>query len=450
MTEPGGRSTDDIEAFRRSGLLAGLPEEDLQRLVAASSTVTLRPGDVLMAEGSEPDAMYVLLDGEVEVVRNVGGTEVLLNVCAGGDLLGELGLVHGRPRSATVRARTAGSARRIGADALDHLVSHPRTARALLVAVSDRLDRDELLLRQHERLASLGQMAAGLLHQINNPAAAVQRGVARLRQLLSHEEGAPSTLQHLTGTAPVPADALDRLDAEQAVIAALDAVGVARGWEAAAVLVRLGVDPKALEAALADLAPPDRANAVRDLTRAAETRAVLDEIAAGAEYLTTIVSGVRPLAYASDGALTDVDLHASLESAITLLSHKVPPEVEVVRDLDPAAQHVQGWPADLAMVWNYLLDNALDAVSRPGRVLVRTRGHAERVTVDVENTGPPIPPEVLERVFEPFYTTKPVGQGTGIGLWSAHATVTQRHRGELTLSSQDGVTRARVVLPRHP
>ncbi|MFZ5871277.1 MAG: sensor histidine kinase [Actinomycetota bacterium] len=436
------------EALRRSHLLAELPEADLAELVATGRQVSFAPGEVVIAEGSEPDAMYVLLDGDVDVVRNVAGSELLVNHCGPGDLVGELGLVHGRPRTATIRARTPVSALRIEAESLDRLIAHPRTARALLHAVTDRLDRDDALLRQHERMASLGTMAAGLLHQLNNPAAAVQRGVARLRTLLVDPEGAARSLQGLAGSAEVPDDALARSDAEAELAEVLSAAGVDRPWDAAAPLVRLGIAPDRLAAALAELSRDERGHAVRELIRGAEARAVLDEVAAGAAYLTSITSAGRPLAYSGDAALSDVDVHASIENALLLLAHKIPPDVEVVRDLDPSAPHVQGWPADLAMVWNYLLDNAFDAVSPGGRVVVRTRGSDDEVTVDIENTGPPVPPEVLEHAFEPFFTTKPVGKGTGIGLFSAHATVTRQHRGRLTLESLDGVTRVRVVLPR--
>jgi signal transduction histidine kinase len=172
-------------------------------------------------------------------------------------------------------------------------------------------------------------------------------------------------------------------------------------------------------------------------------------VSAGADYLSKIVSGVRPLAYAADQSLTEVDIHAGLEQALVLVRHKVPPGVRIVRDLDPQPLLVEGWAADLAMVWTNLLDNALAAVGSDGEVTVRTRGDADEVVIDVENTGPTVPPEVLARAFDAFYTTKPIGQGTGLGLATSLAVVAQRHKGRLTLTPEDGVTRARVVLPRH-
>jgi signal transduction histidine kinase len=338
---------------------------------------------------------------------------------------------------------------RIGAEALDTLLSHPTAARALLTATTRRLDREEGLLRQHERMAALGGLAAGLLHEVNNPAAAVQRGASRLRALLADGGGPVNELQPLAGRLPVPDDPLARADAEAAVAAALGAAGVDGGWGAAADLVRLGVDPDALAGALADLPGDRRGPVVRDLVRAEEIRAVLEEVSAGADYLSKIVTGVRPLAYAADQSLTEVDVHAGLEQALVLVRHKVLPGVRVVRDLDPRPQVVEGWAADLAMVWTNLLDNALAAVGQAGEVTVRTRGEADSVVIDVENTGPTVSPEVLARAFDAFYTTKPIGQGTGLGLATSLAVVAQRHKGSLTLTSADGVTRARVVLPRH-
>jgi signal transduction histidine kinase len=298
-------------------------------------------------------------------------------------------------------------------------------------------------------MAALGALAAGLLHEVNNPASAVQRGASRLRALLAQDAGPANPLQPLVGQVPVPDDPLARADAEGAVATALTAAGVDGGWNLASGLVRLGVDPAGLTRALAGLysRPPEAA--VRDLVRAEEIRALLDEISAGADYLSKIVSGVRPLAYAADQSLSEVDIHAGLEQALVLLRHKVAPGVRVVRDLDPSPQVVEGWAADLAMVWTNLLDNALAAVGQEGEVTVRTRGEPDAVVVDIENTGPTVPADVLARAFDAFYTTKPIGQGSGLGLATSLAVVAQRHKGRLTLTSANGTTRARVVMPRH-
>jgi signal transduction histidine kinase len=440
---------DLVAALRGSRLFAELPDDEVAALAATSRSVDLAPGEVLMSEGSPPDAMYVVTDGEVEISRHSSGADLLLNVCGPGDLIGELGVAHGRPRSATVRARGPARVQRIGAEALDTLLSHPAAARALLTATTRRLDREEGLLRQHERMAALGNLAAGLLHEVNNPAAAVQRGASRLKSLLASDDGADNPLHPLVGARMPPEDPLARADAEAEVAGTLTAAGVPGGWSAAADLVRLGVEPAALGRALAELPEDQRGEVVRDVVRAEEMRAVLEEVSAGAEYLSKIVSGVRPLAYQADQSLSEVDIHAGLEQALVLVRHKVPPGVRVVRDLDPQPQMVEGWAADLAMVWTNLLDNAIAAVGEEGQVTVRTRGGPDAVVVEVENTGPTVPPEVLARVFDAFYTTKPIGQGTGLGLATSLAVVAQRHKGSLTLTSEDGVTRARVVLPRH-
>ncbi len=445
-TAPG---LDLAAALRGSRLFAELPDDEVAALASSSRTVDLAPGEVLMSEGSPPDAMYVVTDGELEISRHANGADLLLNVCGPGDLIGELGVAHGRPRSATVRARGPARVQRIGAEALDTLLSHPAAARALLTATTRRLAREEGLLRQHERMAALGALAAGLLHEVNNPASAVQRGASRLKALLAADDGADHPLHPLVGAQPPPEDPLARADAEAAIARALTAAGVPGGWGAAADLVRLGVEPGALGRALADLPEDRRGPVVRELVRAEEVRAVLEEVSAGADYLSKIVSGVRPLAYAADQSLTQVDVHAGLEQALVLVRHKVPPGVRIVRDLDPRPQTIEGWAADLAMVWTNLLDNALAAVGQQGEVTVRTRGEPDAVVVDVENTGPTVPPEVLARAFDAFFTTKPIGQGTGLGLATSLAVVAQRHKGTLTLNSEDGVTRARVVLPRH-
>jgi signal transduction histidine kinase len=436
---------DVVAALRSSPLFAELPDRDVAELAAGGRTVELPPGTVLMAEGEPSDALVVVLDGELEVMRDGGGAHVLLNVCIRGDLLGELGVLQGLPRSATVRARTPARVHRIGADALDRLLAHPRSARALLQATARRLGREEALLRQRERMAALGALAAGLLHELNNPAAAVTRSAARLRCLLSAE---PPSGPFRDLVVPAAADPLDRADLATAIAVVLQRVAPGQNRAAAEQLAGVAVEPRALEEALAALPRAERAPALRAFLRDREVSALLEELVTGAEHLSRIVTGVRPLAYSADQGLTDVDVHAGLEQALVLVRHKIPPGVGVVRDLDPEARYVQGRAADLALVWINLLDNAVAAVGDRGTLTVRTRRSGDQVEVDVDNTGPPVPPEVLARAFDAFFTTKPVGEGTGLGLATSLAVVGQQHGGELTLTSADGVTRARVVLPR--
>ncbi|CAA9256340.1 MAG: hypothetical protein AVDCRST_MAG57-2390 [uncultured Blastococcus sp.] len=445
-----GAAGDVVAALRTSPLFADLPDGVVTELAEGGVTIEVPAGAVLMAEGEPSDALVVVLDGELEVTRDgggasAGGKQMLLNVCIRGDLLGELGVLQGLPRSATVRARTASRVRRIGADSLDRLLAHPRSSRALLQAVTRRMAREEALLRQRERMAALGTLAAGLLHEVNNPAAAVARSTARLRALLSGEERA-DPLRALAG--PVAADPLARADAASAIAAVLRRMAPRLPRTAAERLAGLGVDPQALEGVLAGLPAEERAAAVESSLRDAEVAALLDELAAGAEHLSRIVTGVRPLAYSADQGLADVDVHAGLEQALVLVRHKIPPGIEVVRDLDPEARFVQGRPADLALVWVNLLDNAVAAVGERGTITVRTRAVDDKLQVDVDDTGPPVPQEVLDRAFDAFFTTKAVGEGTGLGLATSLAVVNQQHGGELTLSSADGVTRARVLLPR--
>lgn len=429
-----------------STLFAGLPPEAVRELDAAATVVELAPGDVLMAEGDPADAMFHVVSGELEVHRTApGGGQLLVNTSGPGDLVGELGLLSGRPRSATLRARTPVTARRFGAELLDRLVTQPGAARALIAAAASRLERDEAAVRLHDRRAALGRQAAGLLHEVNNPASAIRRGAAQLRGVLVADTG--TDLAALAGRAGVPDDPLDRADLESAVAAVLADAGVDRGWEVADALVRLGVDPASLADALQRLPEERRGRAAVDLARSGQVRRLLDEISVGADYLAKIASGGRSLAYSAEEALGLVDVHAGLEDALVLVGHKVPPRVDVRRDLAADPSVVQGWASRLALVWTNLLDNAMDAVPPGGRVTVATRSDEESVTVDVENTGAPVPPDVLDKVFDPFFTTKPLGEGTGLGLAAVWSEVTGHH-GTAEMTSAGGVTRVRVVLPR--
>jgi CRP-like cAMP-binding protein len=171
---------DLVDALRRSSVLAGLPDEVLGRLAACAKPVEVPAGEVIIAEGDPADAMYLVDEGELEVSKQIGDMQVPLATLEAGEPLGEVGLVNGRPRTATVRAVRDSRLLRIDAEAFEELLTAPGSARRLLATVSRRLEEQEVLVRQHARMATLGSLSAGLLHELNNPAAALRRSTGRL------------------------------------------------------------------------------------------------------------------------------------------------------------------------------------------------------------------------------------------------------------------------------
>jgi signal transduction histidine kinase len=399
-----------LDRLRAVPLLADLPDEMLTALLEAAPEVALDEGEVLLAEGDQASALYVVLEGELEVTKSFDGTDVLLAVCGRGELLGELSMVHGRPRSATARALTPARLLRIEPDALTELLTEPRVAVTLLATVTRRLEEIELHMRQHDRMATLGTLTAGLLHELNNPAAAIAR--------LDVED----RLEDLVRTRGL-GDVTD-----------------------ASTLAAAGVDAEDLDELLASLPPACHLPAWQWLVGRGRLAALVAETSAAATRISEVVGAVKRYSHVDETPVQDVDVHEGLEAAWTLLGGRVPSRVELVRDYDPALPSIEGYPGDLNTVWTNLLDNALDAVGDQGTITVRTLGRDGGVEVSVENTGPEVPPRVLERVFDPFFTTKQVGKGSGIGLATSHGVV-RRHRGQMRMTSEPGRTTVTVTLP---
>jgi signal transduction histidine kinase len=188
-------------------------------------------------------------------------------------------------------------------------------------------------------------------------------------------------------------------------------------------------------------------SALRFVAACAGAREVLAELDDATTRISDLVGAVRDYTYLDQGPSQTVDIHEALESTLALLAHKLrAKQVQVVRDFDPGAPTVDASASELNQVWSNLIDNAADALGTGGRITLRTRRQGRRVSVEVADDGPGIPDELQARVFDAFFTTKPVGQGNGLGLDVAQRIVVRHHR-ELRVNSRPGDTCFQVLLP---
>jgi signal transduction histidine kinase len=444
-----------FERFRQVGLFTDLNDDDLARIRGLARDVRLEPGEVLFREGDWADQAFVVTSGEVEVLKTTDRREVLLAVRGEDDVIGEMALLEHAPRSATVRARTPTRLLSIPKAALDELLAtSPSAARAVFSPLLRRVRETNDQLRHSERMVQLGVLTAGVAHELNNPAAAVQAAAQQLEAELDSlteslaGHAAPAVLELLRRVVERPLvdpGPIEISDAEAAVEDWLGEVGVDEAWSLAPALVEAGVDVEDL----AGLGPDvDIAGAVRFLAPAAAVRRTAGQIGEGARRLSGIVRALRSYSYLDRAPVQDVDVVRGIEDTLTLLGH-VTAGVRVVRDLDPALPQIVALGSELNQVWTNLIQNACDAlagVASPALTL-RAFRNGESVVVEVEDNGPGIPPQIQERIFDAFFTTKAPGQGTGLGLQISHRIVVLEHRGDLTLTSRPGRTVFRVRLP---
>lgn len=431
-----------IDALRQTPLFADLEPEHLERLAADAEPMSLRAGEFLIREGDQADDMFVVVAGELEVTKRSGSSEIPLARVGPGAIQGELAALERGQRMASVRAITDAEVLRIPYAAVRDLLSAgPDAALGMIRTVIVRLRGMEASLRQREKLAGLGTLAAGLAHELNNPAAAIRRSVEALDQAIANRDvlQPPRGLMSLRPVASPALDGLARADAvdevgELVVDPAMAVALVDAGWTADALRGALaGMDPGAAKAAAAWLAA------------SASVETLLAEVRMAGDRISEIVGAVKSYAYLDQAPAQRIDVRKGIDDTLVILRHKLT-GIEVARDYDPHLPEIEAWGSELNQVWTNLIDNAADAMDGKGAIAIhaeRTDGDDVRVTIC--DTGPGIPPDVLPKLFEPFFTTKPPGVGSGLGLHISHNVVV-RHGGRIDVESAPGRTCFSVTL----
>jgi signal transduction histidine kinase len=461
--------------LRQLPLFAGLPEEDLKRLCDMAKTESLLAGDVLMEEGSLGDALYVILDGTVEVTKRSHDRDLWIATRGPGEMLGEISLLEQIPRSATVRAATDCRLLKINREDFQQLLTKSSTAAmAMLRTVTARLRNTELMLRQSEKMAALGTLSAGLAHELNNPAAAVRSSATQLRETLAglqrHAAGlgalspSPEAMAIVNtlrmelpqrATGPVKLDPLARSDLEGEVGGWLEEQAVDQPWELAPAIVALGWHAVDLEQLTAPFTAAQKPVFLYWLATACTVYVLLDEVNEGAGRIYEIVKAVKSYSYLDQAPVQLVDVHEGIENTLVILRHKLKGGVTVVKDYAPDLPRIEAYASELNQVWTNLIDNAIDAMNGQGTIRIRTHSQAkpadggehQDIVVELSDNGPGIPPELQGRIFDAFFTTKEPGKGTGLGLHISYNIVVNQHHGEIKIESEPGQTTFRVILP---
>ncbi len=436
-----------LDALRAAPLFAQLPDEDLSRLAAMAQSMTLAPGDLLIREGDPGDALYVVVAGELDVTKRSGGVEIPLNRVGPGTIQGEMSAIEGRPRSASVRAVTGVEVLRIPREALlGVFTAAPESAFAILRVVLNRLRSTESLLREREKLAGLGTLAAGLAHELNNPAAAIRRSVSSLEEAIAARDALrpPRSVTELRPADPAPIlGPLDRSDRIDELADLVDDSGLA------ASLVDAGWTPEQLRDVFAGLGEDEARDGAAWLAQTNTVTSLLAEVKMAADRISEIVGAVKSYAYLDQAPVQRIDVRKGLDDTLVILAHKLKAGVDVMRDYAPDLPEIDAYGSELNQVWTNIIDNAVMAMEGRGALEVRAEPTEEGgVRIAICDNGPGIPPGAQPHLFEPFFTTKEPGVGTGLGLHISHNVVT-RHGGQIDVESRPGRTCFLVTLPPH-
>jgi signal transduction histidine kinase len=453
-----------LNELRKVPLFSTLSDGQSSCLEAGEIT-ELEAGKVLATEGESLESFYVLLEGEMRVSRNYGNQAILMGVTKPGMFLGEISLLLDSPNLATVRTLKPCRLFRLDKDGFWQMLSAcPSVSSQIFRTMATRVRNMEGYSQQREKLASLGTMAAGLAHELNNPATAARRASAHLREVVDnlqsfacelHEllkpehwqplvDASQSAIARLAKSAPI--DSVTRSDREEQVATWLEQHGVADGWKLAPAFVTAHMSDEELAALAAKLPREALGYALGWLEASLSLQALLNEVEGSTTRISELVKAVKAYSYMDQSPMQMVDVHEGIENTLTMLGHKLK-NVTVTRKYDRAIPRIMAYGGELNQVWTNLLDNAIDAVKGTGKICVATFLDDDQVVVEIADNGSGIPPDVQSHIFEPFYTTKGVGSGTGLGLVISSRIVANRHGGEIEFESVPGDTRFKVRLP---
>jgi signal transduction histidine kinase len=458
-----------VDDLRPLNLFNGLTDDQLAELVEGGSEVHVEPGLDLFHEGEHADFWWVLIEGAIDLVRHVGREDVVVGrMDAPGRWAGGFRAwdEHG-VYLATGRAVGAGRVLRVPAEVLRELSNAWFPFGGHLIEGLYKTARTiESTARQRDSLVTLGTLAAGLAHEINNPAAAATRAIdaledvgltllSSLGRLARGEISAAqfTALDELRREIRPPAAGLDPLalaDAEERLSAWLTRHGVERDWVIAAPLAAAGVDLDWCERAAIVLGRTALAPGLEWVASTLSLATLLSEVKESTRRVSDLVAAVRSYSQLDRASMQHIDVTDGLESTLVMLGHKLRDGVKVVRDYGADVPQIEAYAGELNQVWTNLIDNAVDAMHGTGTLNVATRADGDGVVVVVSDDGPGMPPQVAARAFEAFYTTKDVGKGTGLGLDIARRIVVERHGGTITIDSRPGMTVLRVRIPVRP
>lgn len=466
------------DELRTLFLFEALTDDQLQTLCENGHIGVFEPGPICQ-EGDPATCFYVLLDGEVVMSKRSGGVDIETGrTSQRGVYCGAWSAyVPGEEHLYEASVRVTKPSRFFVLDA-DAFAAFMQSQFPMAVHLLEGQKvgglRQRQIIGQREKLLALGTITAGLTHQLNNPAAAIARDVANLREnvgkmrhklaMLADGKFTPEALGVLVRMQDEVAEqvakskaqqltALETSDREDEIGDWLEDHGIGGGWDYAPTFVEAGLDTDWLERVDASLCDADCSatlqSAIGWLKYTIDTELSVNRIAEASKRISALLAGTKQYSQMDRAPYQSADIHELLFSTLMMFGEKLGKDgpVRVVKELDKSLPELLCYPGDLNQVWTNIIENAIQAMGGRGTLTLRTLREGEFVRVEICDDGPGIADEIIDRIFTPFFTTKAFGEGTGLGLDLAWRIVVEKHQGNLRVESRPGDTRFIVLLP---
>jgi signal transduction histidine kinase len=458
-------ATDLVDRLAQHKTLGAAPREELAWLAAHGTLQQMTAGDTVAVKGHPVEGLYVILSGYVAIFVDRGAGRHKVMEWRAGDVTGVLpySRMTNAPGDSIVQEPT--EVLKVPSACLTDMIRNCHEITSILV--HKMLDRARVFTSSglhDEKMVSLGKLSAGLAHELNNPAAAIERSAALLDDRLAEAELASRALgaSRLTDAQFAAIDAvrssciashtagvlspIQQAEREDAIADWLAAHGLAAGI--AGSLTETQVTIEALDKLAGAVAGPTLDAVLRSVAAECSVRGIASEIQDAAMRISGLVVAIKGFTHMDQAPVAEsVDLASSLGNTVTVLKSKARSKsVAVTVSVEPGLPHVRGFASELNQIWANLIDNAIDAVAESGRVDVTAVRERQRVVVRIIDNGPGIPAEIKNHMFEPFFTTKPVGQGTGLGLDIVRRLISHNDA-DIDVDTRPGRTEFRVSVP---
>ncbi len=461
------REQELVREMREKHVFQDVPEEELVQVIAASTEMSYPSGVTLATETEQLDRLLILLEGYVRISRQgPNGQEIFWKKIAAPNFIGEISLLSNQRNPMKVVSLTEMRGLSLPEEDFWRLMSVCHHWRAAVLAqMRFRITGLQAAAVQQEKLATLGTLTAGLMHELNNPGAAASRAASQLRTNLNrmHEmarsfdafkqEPAQKDCIHalqeriLKTDGTVCLSSIEQSDAEEALVEWMEARSIPKAWEMAPMLANSGILDSDLDCLGHVFTGEGLAKAVEWLSAIASSVQMTELVEHSVSRVAELAHAVKSYAHEGQGGTQDLDVNESIHSTLVMLKHKFREKnITLEKDFGAGLQPLRCVCSGLNQVWTNLLDNAIDAVGREGRIRVRTWREGADTLVSIGDNGPGIPTEDQDRIFDPFFTTKPAGIGTGLGLGIVER-VLEGFEATLTFHSKPGDTEFLVRIP---